>query len=641
MRKRSDCFFGLHFDFHASAASTGIGSDFDEEQLDRLLKAVKPDFVQCDTKGHPGYASYPTKVGVHPEAIARDILRAWRAVTERNGVLLFGHHSGVWDGVAVSSHPEWAAVDGDGKTELATSLLGKYAEERLIPQIIEIARDYHLDGIWVDGDAWGAIPDYSEAAQAAWGARTGKKVPLPEDPDWRDYLDFCREAFVSYVRNYVSKVKAVCPDFELASNWLNTEIAPVDDCVTDFISGDVAATDCADSVRFSGRLIADYHRPWDLMAWAFYSGGNYKSAEQICQELALVFSLGGSVQVYCRQDAHKAVFCEETLFRILPEIAAFCRAREDCSKGMEILPTVGVIYSAQAFYKDKKRVFADWEDLIYTTGVRGLMNNLLDNQIPTEVIRASVLQERDLSRYAMLLLSECPDMETNLPQNLLSYAEAGGTLVLSGIQTVKAFAPYLGYTCAETDDNERTMVFSGPLFAWSPEPELQIRGEAEPLERLDVMKKGTFDVLRHGTALWRMRYGKGKVYLIPFNLGYTYFSHPTYVLRAFLRRIADEETLPLRGYGSQKVTLSIGEKDDRHLIHLVNLNGESRSARNECFEEITPIDDFRVEYRVDRRPTAVRCLPGGQELPFVYEDGILRVTLPKLEIHACLEIFFE
>lgn len=641
MKKRSDCFFGLHFDMHAGENTLDIGKDFCEEHLDRLLKEVKPDFVQCDTKGHPGYASYPTKVGVHPQDICKDILRGWRDVTRRNDVALYGHHSGMWDYVAVKEHPEWSAVNAEGEYDpQATSLFGNYAEERLIPQLIEIARDYQLDGVWIDGDAWGVHPDYSEMAQKAWKEKSGcDHVPLPDEPEWREYLDFCRETFLVYARNYVKKVKEVCPDFEIASNWLNTEIAPVDDHITDFISGDLASTDCADSARFSARLIADYHRPWDLMAWGFYSGSNYKSVEQLCQELALVFSMGGSVQVYYSQSAQKPIFCEDAVIELASQIAAFCRDREQYCKNMNILPAVGVVYSAQAFYKDKKRVFADWEDMIYTRGARGFMNCVLDNQVPTEVLRASKLTERDLSAYTMLILPECPDMEADLPDNLVSYVEQGGTLVLSGVQTLKTFAPHLGYTYKEADDSPWACIFEDKLFAFANGPELQILGKPEPLKQMDVLRDGKA-FLRKGTSLYRMQKGKGTVYLVPFNLGFEYYNRPSFVLNRFVRSILDEVQLPLRGYGSKKITISLCEKDGKHLIHLVNMHGESNSVHNECFEEIPPVYDFVVEYCVEKEPCAVKLQPSGDELAFTYENGTLRVRVPKIEIHCCIEISF-
>ena len=85
MRKRKDSFFGLHFDFHATRNSVGLG-DCDVELIDKMLSEVKPDFVQCDTKGHPGISSYPTKVGNPAPEMKGDLLRTWRELTKKHDV---------------------------------------------------------------------------------------------------------------------------------------------------------------------------------------------------------------------------------------------------------------------------------------------------------------------------------------------------------------------------------------------------------------------------------------------------------------------------------------------------------------------------------------------------------------------------
>ena len=59
--KRKDCFFGMHFDFHANASSKDIGKELDENVIAKIVDQIQPDFMQCDTKGHPGYCSYKNK----------------------------------------------------------------------------------------------------------------------------------------------------------------------------------------------------------------------------------------------------------------------------------------------------------------------------------------------------------------------------------------------------------------------------------------------------------------------------------------------------------------------------------------------------------------------------------------------------
>lgn len=68
--------FGLHFDYHAQN-NYPIGETTNIEDIEHYLIDAKPDFVQCDCKGHPGLSSYPTKVGTPAKGMVKDNLRIW------------------------------------------------------------------------------------------------------------------------------------------------------------------------------------------------------------------------------------------------------------------------------------------------------------------------------------------------------------------------------------------------------------------------------------------------------------------------------------------------------------------------------------------------------------------------------------
>lgn len=103
--RRSDCFFGLHFDLHASEDIINAGETLTPMMVDSFLTKVRPDFIQIDCKGHPGISSYPTKMGFHVKGFEKDPLRLFREVTEKNKVALFTHFSGVWDSKVVKNTP--------------------------------------------------------------------------------------------------------------------------------------------------------------------------------------------------------------------------------------------------------------------------------------------------------------------------------------------------------------------------------------------------------------------------------------------------------------------------------------------------------------------------------------------------------
>ena len=165
-KTRKDCFFGIHFDFHANLTSENIGENFDGEALRSFIREIRPDFMQCDVKGHNGYSSYPTKVGVQAPNIQKDILKIWRQITAEENVLLYAHYSGILDGAQGELNPDWRCVYEPSGTrdKWAMSMFSEYDEKVLIPQLIELAIEYRLDGAWVDGECWAAMAEYSKTA---------------------------------------------------------------------------------------------------------------------------------------------------------------------------------------------------------------------------------------------------------------------------------------------------------------------------------------------------------------------------------------------------------------------------------------------------------------------------------------------
>src|SRR5699024_4044017 len=120
---------------------------------------------------------------------------------------LMMHFSGVWDRVAVERHPEWARVpsareraSGEARREETTCPLSPYTDY-MIAQMLELVREYDVDGFWVDGENWATRPCYCERCTQRFCAETGAQTaPMGEDePHWDEWLAFTRKLFVEHV----------------------------------------------------------------------------------------------------------------------------------------------------------------------------------------------------------------------------------------------------------------------------------------------------------------------------------------------------------------------------------------------------------------------------------------------------------
>ena len=409
---RKEAFFGLHFDLHPTESDTDLGADITEEMIEKLLVEVKPDYIQYDCKGHPGYAGYPTNVGWPSPGIKKDSLAIWRKVTRRHGVALFIHYSGVWDSAAVKHHPEWACVNADGQPDKnITSTFGPYVDELLIPQLKEIIDKYDIDGCWIDGECWAVKPDWSEAAKKAFTAATGiKEIPTKYgDPHWHEWMAFHRRQFIKYVTTYLNALHSYKPGIEITSNWLYTSIVPEPiKAPVDFLSGDYSPQTSVESARFEARYLSSTGMPWDLMAWGFNRGENcewsLKPAYQLMQEAAVVIPQGGGFQIYYQPT--RSGWLDDWMIRIMAEVSRFCRKRQAVSHKSQTVPQVALLLSSTSYYDRLDRIGQLYSGIGRYYEIQGMLDALLELHFSVDILAEHQISGK-MSNYPVIVLPEC------------------------------------------------------------------------------------------------------------------------------------------------------------------------------------------------------------------------------------------
>jgi len=639
--KRADCFFGVHFDLHASEDITDAGKTLTTEMIDTFLTKVRPDFIQIDCKGHPGISSYPTKVGYHVKGFEKDPLRVWRNATEKNKVALFMHYSGVWDGKACTEHPDWAIVKASGERSTEkTSFFGPYLDELMIPQLKELSSEYHVDGAWVDGECWAIEPDYSEKAIQEWTKRTGfTEVPRKyNDPNYAEYIEFMRSLFRSHMQKYVDAIHAFDPEFQITSNWAYSSLMPEKvEVNVDFLSGDVTPQNGVFRSAFEARCLAPQGKPWDLMAWGFSWNGkdmpmSDKSIIQLEQEAAEIMAIGGGVQFYFQQNRDLSL--KPWLAGKLSDIGAFCRERQPYCHKAQAVPQIALLYPTKSYMKHSSTAYS-----FPTNNLQATLYALLDNQLPVEVLMEHHLYG-NMDKYPMIIIPECDYIEPDLLDELREYLKKGGKMLIIGSETSGLFANELGIKYSNTIDEKNIFISAANRLGCVNSKILNVELSDESKVISAFYNSNDYRDQSKTIASSIKQVGKGKIAAIYFNAGTAYWNYKTPVIRDFIaetiEQLAPEKMIEVTG--SKLVHVAVNSLNGKTMINLINVAGEHTNQSAIAYDQVPPLTGLTVSIKTSAKPAKIFLQPEGKEMQFTYSNGKACVIIPKLEIHSILEL---
>jgi hypothetical protein len=639
--RRADCFFGVHFDLHASEDITNAGETLTPEMIDTFLTKVRPDFIQIDCKGHPGISSYPTKAGNHVRGFQKDPLKLWREVTEKNKVGLYMHYSGVWDGKVCTDHPDWAIVKASGeRSTQKTSFFSPYSDLILIPQLKELSGEYHVDGAWIDGDCWAVEPDYGEKAIQAWKQKTGySEVPRKkEDPNYKEYLEFTRSLFREYMRKYIDAIHAFDPNFQITSNWAYSSLMPEKVVANvDFLSGDVTPQNGVFRSAFEARCLAPQGKPWDLMAWGFSWNGakmpmSDKSVIQLKQEAAEIMAMGGGVQFYFQQNRDLSL--KPWLAGKLSEIGTFCRERQAyCHKAIAV-PQVALLYPTKSYLKNSTSAYS-----FPTENLQATLYALLDNQLPVEVLMEHHLSGKT-SQYPLIVIPECDYLEPELLKELHEYVQNGGNLLILGTESAELFSKDLGILSSSLPEEKSQFISAANRLGCinSKIRSVELNSDCKVISTFYTGNDYRDQSKTVASSVRQV--GKGKIAAIYFNAGTAYSQFKTPVIRDFMAETIKQLTpdFLVKVSNSHLVHLAVNKLNGKTMINLVNVAGEHTNQSAIAYDQVPALTDLAVSIKSVKKPSKIIMQPEGKPMQFGWSNGKSSVIIPKLEIHSILEI---
>jgi hypothetical protein len=497
--------------------------------------------------------------------------------------------------------------------------------------------------VWVDGDCWAVVPDYSPAALKAFQAETGiTSIPRSsKDSGYARFLNFNRQSFLNYVQRYASAMHAFNPDFQVASNWSFSSFMPQPVTVdVDFLSGDLTPVNSLNNAAFEGRCLASqgqaYEKPWDIMSWGFTLNWDRqalqtkKSAIQLEQEAAEIISMGGGFQCYFTQNRDASIKPWE--IPTMKDLGHFVQARRAFCKGAIPVPQVAILYSGATHERETQNIFTNGG----LERIKGITTALLDGQQAVEIKMEHHLHG-NMQQYPLIVIPEWDWLADSLRNELLSYVSRGGRLLVIGAEATRLFEKEAGIRL------EGHAAVNKMQYLGYDKDMAAIQGDYQPVELLAGTR--SFGMLYDQQDLrFSSRpaasiadYGKGQIACVFANMGENYQNNTSSLERDFLNGLVGELfTTPMVSVsGSHLVHLAVNRLGTKRVIHLINTAGQHANRNFYSYDEIPAVGPLTVRIKMNK-PVRLMLQPENKPLPFRYEKGEVMVKLPELRIHSMI-----
>lgn len=646
----------VHLDFHTSGAIDGIGSAFNKEQFQAALKAGHVNSITLFSKCHHGYAYHPSEANEMHPGLSFDLLGAEIEACREIGVNTPVYLSAGLDEKLAVRHPEWlclyspALMNAD-YLEFKTPgyhllCFNTPYLDILCAQIEEVMRRYHPVGIFLD-----------ICAPRDCTCEYCKKRMLERGMDPNNPADVKRNGIEVY-EEYCSRTNAVVrkynPDATIFHNGGHIcrgqrkhaafdthhelESLPTGGWGYDHfpISASYTRTLGYDYLGMTGK----FHTTWGEF-------GGFKHPNALRYEAGLNLAFGAKMSI--GDQAHPTVKLNMATYELIGAAYAEVEAKEAWCDHVKAVTDVAIL-SHEAF--SPSGAFNDIPDT-------GAARMLLEGKYLFDVID----QYADLTPYKILVLPDGIRFDEELAGRIRDYLAKGGKILATGASCLKKdkdefavdlgaemlgkseFKPSYFVPTALTPDIAPTeyvmytdlynvRVTSGRCFARSADPYFNRTAEHFCSHQHTPNRPGsereagvlTENVCYIGWDIFNDYATKGEL-------------HNKKIFLAAMDALLGESktlstSLPDRGI----VTLNEQPEQNRLVNHLLFTATSVRGTNTEVIEDVIPLYDVKVAVRLDKAPKRVYLAPQNADLPYEYKGGVLRYTVPKLELHQMVVI---
>lgn len=660
-------------DFHTPEFPPLAIVNFNAKNFVDQLERGRINMVALFAKCHFGNAYYNTRVGHKHAGLAQDFLLETATECRKRGIRTLAYYSLCVDKRAWDAHPGWRYMDADGKQGpedtfwSALCMNSPYKDELVMPQLEEIARDYPVDGFWLDIPMVLGSPNctrdtcFCPSCRRKWQRELGIELTPELAPELLERLQM--RTMEDYHREIRDLIARTHPELVVATNCVGWPW--VSKALKELVEIGVWESQPQPGYYLGHSLAARTSRndPHDtqVMSVRFYEGWGdltLKPAAQMITEFAAMIGNGGAAVSGDQVNVDGTL--QPAVYDMFERAFGFVQAREPVLRQAESVRHAVVLQGAPDEHLPFDFALRRNPQAAAQQPWHGAHKLLVESHLQVD-LAYNVLAE-DLSAFPMIILPEPASYRASDYARLRDYVHGGGTLVAVGNALLH------GGRCELEDVFGLTFLGSLPFRSAHFVPAPAVRGACDdiPLQ----VRGATYKMALHGAAelaalhypmteadgLARKEfrseyspaqpqrspypfatvhhYGKGQAVYVAAGVFAIYWKTNHHWLRQFMEALLRyvDPSMPYEVDAPGTIEANLMRAGDDLLLNLIHyaLGHQGGQSAIAAIEQAHPVYDIPCRVRC-ARVDRVALEPEGQQIPFTFADGVCAFTVPKTE----------
>ncbi len=650
----------IHLDFHTSPFIGDVGRDWDAREFARTMKRAHVDSVTVFAKCHHGHLYYDTKRPErHPSLPRRlNLLGEQVEALHREGIRAPIYISILCDEFAANQHPDWIALDFDGKRVGRGPLSNQGSswqildmaspyQEYVAEQTAEVLRIFNpVDGIFFDM-CWDqpSAGSYSIAAMQRAGLN-------PEIEEHRKR--FAHKLTLDYMKRFFGMVKKSSRDASVffngrpVSNLAEEQPFQTQSEIESLPTGGWGYMYFPKNVRFARKfplpymgMTARFHKSWaDFGGLKPYAALEYETSQMMAHGARC--SIGDQI--------HPRGTLDRATYELIGSIYERVEKREPWLIDAKPQTEIGLLQSNERPMGQGARINISGSEV-------GAIRILTQLKHQFDLISA----EMDFGRYELLILPDSVQMTEALAKDLTRYIKRGGSVLASGTaglsdDRARVLLPQLGIKPHGMSPFKDTFIRFGREISDDVPPtdhviyETGVRvtpaAQAKTLARVVEpyfqrswkQFSSHFQTPPDKLSRFAAAVQNGRVAYIAYPIFAAFAAHGNFPYRLLVRnlinRLLPEPLLRVAAPTSTEATVT--QQRGRTIVHLLQYAPERRTEKLDLVEDVVPLFDVPLSLRSAKKPKRVYLAPENETIAFEHLAGRVNLRVPEVRGHAMI-----